>query len=64
MFAAEQIAGLFSVSRRKIYQTIEAGAAHFLETETGAVMICLPSLEAGLRVDINAANGANNLKRV
>ena len=61
MFAAEHIAGLFGISRRKIYQTIEAGAAHFVEAETGAVMICLPSLEAVLRLDINAANGAENL---
>ncbi len=48
MFAAEQIAGLFGISRRKIYQTIEAGAWHFVETETGAVMICFASVEAVL----------------
>ena len=57
MFAAEQIAELFNVSRRKIYQTIEAGAWHFVETDTGAVMICLPSLET-------IPGGAKNLEEI
>ena len=41
---AEQIAEVFCLSRRAVYQLIETGAAHFQEAETGAVMICLVSL--------------------
>src|SRR4051812_38654135 len=48
MLAAEQTATLLSVSRRAVYQLVETGNAHFAEIETGAVMICLPSLAAAL----------------
>ncbi len=64
MFAAEQAAEILRVSRRRIYQTIEAGARHFVETETGAVMICLPPVETILRVETDAANGAENSKGI
>ena len=43
---AEQAAVLFAVNQRMIFRLIEKGAAHFEETETGAVMICLPALAA------------------
>jgi len=52
MLAAEMAAELLGVSRRDIYRTIEAGAAHFAETEAGAVLICLS--RAG---DPNSPNG-------
>jgi hypothetical protein len=48
MLAAEETAGLFGVSRRRVYQLIETGTAHFAETETGVVMLCLSSLAARL----------------
>lgn len=41
---AEQAANLFQIKQRMIFQFIEQGAAHFNETEIGAVMICLPAL--------------------
>jgi hypothetical protein len=41
---AQQTAGIFGITQRRIFRLIEAGAAHFTETETGAVMICLSSL--------------------
>lgn len=44
MLAAEQIAVFFGVSRRSIYQTIERGAAHFLETGNGCLFVCPNSL--------------------
>ncbi len=45
---AEQIAGVFGISRRVVYRIVERDAAHFTEIETGAVMICLTSLAAFL----------------
>jgi len=44
MLAAEQIAVVFDISQRRLFQLVETGAAHFTETETGAVMICPSSL--------------------
>lgn len=41
---AEQAAVLFGIKQRAVFQLIETGAAHFAETEIGAVMICLTSL--------------------
>jgi excisionase family DNA binding protein len=46
MLTAEQAATLLGVSRRAVYQLIEAGSAHFAEIENGTVMICLSSLAA------------------
>lgn len=46
MLTAEQVAVVFDISRRAVYQFIENGTAHFVETETGAVMICASSLAA------------------
>jgi hypothetical protein len=46
MLTAEQTATLLGISRRTVYQFVETGSAHFAETETGAVMICLSSLIA------------------
>ena len=44
MLPVEQAAGLFGIRQRRIFQIIEAEAAHFTELEAGAVMICLTSL--------------------
>ena len=44
MLAAEQIAKIFNISQRLIFQFIETGAAHFAETKTGAMMICPSSV--------------------
>jgi hypothetical protein len=46
MLRIEPVAVLFSVTQRRIFQIIETGATHFIETETGALMICLSSLTA------------------
>jgi len=35
---------VFSIKQHHIFQIIETEAAHFTETEAGAVMICLTSL--------------------
>lgn len=48
MLTAEQAANLFDIKQRRIFQIIEAQAAHFTEIETGAVIICLSSLAAVL----------------
>lgn len=64
MLAAEHAAAVFGISRRAAYQFIENETAHFVETETGAVMLCLPSLTAILRGGDNKqlpfANGTEN----
>lgn len=46
MLTAEQAANLYGITQRRIFQLIEAGAAHYTETQAGAVMICLTSLTA------------------
>lgn len=50
---AEQTALMFQITQRAIFQFIEQGAAHFNETEKGAVMICLPALSLILRMNEN-----------
>ncbi len=44
MLAAEQAAAVFGISQRRVFQLIESSVAHFTETETGAVLVCLASL--------------------
>lgn len=41
---AEQAAQLFGIKQRRIFQIIETDAAHFTETEAGAVLVCIKSL--------------------
>ena len=48
MLAAEAAAVLFGVKCRLVYRIVEAGAAHFVETETGAMFVCPPSLDAAI----------------
>lgn len=51
MLAVAAIAALLGISHRKVFRVIESGAAHFAETETGAVMICRSSFTAVLSDD-------------
>ena len=44
MLAAEQIAVLLGMSRRSVYQLVETGAAHFIETGNGFLLVCPNSL--------------------
>jgi len=44
MLTTEQAANIFNIKQRRIFQIIETEAAHFTETEAGALMICLTSL--------------------
>jgi hypothetical protein len=48
MLTAEQAANFLGITQRRIFQLIETEAAHYAETDAGAVMICLPSLTAVL----------------
>ena len=43
-----QAAVLFGIKQTRIFQIVEADAAHFTETELGVLMICLNSLSAVL----------------
>jgi hypothetical protein len=40
MIEAEIAAALLAVGRRFIYQQIEAGGAHFVETGAGVLLVC------------------------
>ena len=51
MLTTGQAAYFFDITQRRIFQIIETEAAHFTETEAGAVMICLNSLAAVLDCD-------------
>ena len=44
MLRVEQIAGLFGIGQRQIFQIIEKAPVHFIENKTGAVLICITSL--------------------
>ncbi|MDQ3088937.1 MAG: hypothetical protein M3Q78_10115 [Acidobacteriota bacterium] len=48
MLRVEQAADFFGIKQRRIFQIIEAEAAHFNETKAGAVMICILSLKETL----------------
>ena len=51
MLAIAQAAVLSGIKQSRIFQIVETGAAHFTETEAGALMICLNSLAAALESD-------------
>ncbi len=51
MIGVEAAAALYSINHRTIYRLIENTAAHFAETEAGAVMLCPSSLVALLGDD-------------
>lgn len=44
MLTAEQAAVVLDLSHRTVYQQVESGTAHFVETETGALFVCPNSL--------------------
>ena len=48
MLTTEQAAGFFGIKQRLVFQIIETQAAHYIENEASAVMICLSSLAAVL----------------
>jgi len=60
MLTTEQVANIFGIKQRRIFQIIETEAAHFTEIEAGAVMICMTSLAEvldGGQTRTPAANG-------
>jgi len=44
MITAEAFAAFVNVSSRAVYRAIENSAAHFTETETGVLLVCLNQL--------------------
>lgn len=44
LLAPELAAKIFAVSQRELLRFIESGALHFTARQSGALMICLPSL--------------------
>ena len=42
--APEHAAAINNISLREIFRLVEGGAIHFLETETGATLLCFISL--------------------
>ena len=51
MLTAEQSANFFGITQRRVFRIIEAEAAHYAETDAGAVMICLNSLATFLEIN-------------
>lgn len=49
---AENCADVFGVSRREIYRLVEAGNAHFVETDAGVLLVCPASLASVLKGDL------------
>ncbi len=49
MLTAEQIAAFFEISRRAVYQIVENARAHFIETESGFLLVCPESMSNLLR---------------
>lgn len=45
MLTAEASAALFKIKNRRVYQLVEANIIHFTETETGAMFVCLQTLD-------------------
>ena len=56
MLAAEQIAAVFGISQRRLFQLVETGAAHFAEISGGAMMIC-PSSVAEILANVKQILG-------
>ena len=46
MFSPEEAARMLRLNPRTIYRWVEAGQAHFRESEDGWLLICLASLPA------------------
>ena len=47
MLAPNEAAALMQTTAREIFRLTEAGEIHYLETETGALLICRDSLLSG-----------------
>ena len=54
MLTPDEAASITSMSTRALYQMIEAGIIHFIESDSGLIRLCLPSVASALR----AANRA------
>lgn len=48
MLTAEAAAALFKIKCRRVYRIVESNAAHFTETEAGAMFVCPQSLDAAI----------------
>ena len=48
MLTIAQAAIFFGIKQSRIFQIVETGAAHFIEAEAGALMICNTSLAESL----------------
>lgn len=48
LLSPQHCAAVFGIGERRLFQLVETGAAHFMETETGTAMICPSSLAAAL----------------
>jgi len=46
MVTIEQAAAMAGVSSREIYQHVEAGDLHFMETADGSILVCFNALKA------------------
>ena len=60
MLRVEQAADFFGIKQRRIFQIIEAEAAHYIETEAGAAMICITSLKETLGDGKTSTPTSNN----
>jgi excisionase family DNA binding protein len=49
MISSEEASAIAGVSSRTIYRWVEAGRIHFMETDTGALRICVNSITDRLR---------------
>jgi hypothetical protein len=44
MVAADLAANVLGINQRRIFQGIETGIVHFMETEAGSTLICIASI--------------------
>jgi hypothetical protein len=54
MVTPDEAAALSEMSTRAIYRLIEGGRLHFIEIESGSVLVCLNSIGASLQCSIRA----------
>lgn len=67
MIEAEQAAKFFGVNQRRIFQIIETGMIHFLETDMGTTMICIASMagesEKTRSVSLEVSDGSRDQQK-
>jgi len=51
MLTPDDAAALVHTTAREIFRRVEAGQVHFLETGSGAVLVCRNSLELGQQIE-------------